>query len=206
MKIANDFRQLPRVKGTRGAPHGTRSIHDVVGITLHQTATRDFSPHHPGLSNVPAHAMVHRDGRVSLLHHVQRVVWHGHSLNGGTIGIEIACRAAGTEGDGSTFWRSDKEKEAGTPWTHLVAEATDEQLEAARQLCRTYIDLVAELGGAIRGLWSHRQGHKSRTSDPGSRIWLNVAEQIRLDLGLADYNDQHLGSGNPNPLEWRAKT
>lgn len=201
--IAHDFRDLVRPRGSRGEWKRLRPVKEIIGITLHQTATKDFSPTHPGLSNVPAHAMVHRDGRVSLLHHVQRVVYHGHALNSGTIGIEIACRAAGTEGDGSTFWRSDKEKEAGTPWTHLVAEATDEQLEAARQLCRTYIDLVAELGGAIRGIWAHRQGHSSRTTDPGSRIYKAVAEQLRLDLGLADVRDLHLGTGMSIPLSWR---
>lgn len=203
MKIANDFRQLPRVKGTRGAPHGTRPIRDVVGITLHQTATRDFSPHHSGLASVPAHAMVHRDGSVSLLHDFLSIVWHGNALNGGTIGIEIACRAAGTEGDASTFWISKGERKKGATFQDLVAEATDDQLQSAYDLCRWYIDGVSKMGGAIRGLWAHRQGHWSRTSDPGSRIWKRVAETVRLDVGLADVRDMTLGTGKPIPQEWR---
>lgn len=203
MKIANDLRSLPRVKGTRGAPHGPRWIHDVVGITLHQTATRDFSPQHPGLKSVPAHAMVHRDGSVSLLHDFLSIVWHGNAANHGTIGIEIACRAAGTEGDPSTFWISKGERKRGATFEGLVAEATDEQLQGAYDLCRWYCEGVSRAGGAIRGMWSHRQAHWSRTSDPGSRIWKAVGEAVRLDLGLADVRDLVLGTGKPIPESWR---
>lgn len=203
MNIVNDFRAVPRVKGTRGAAHGSRPPKNIVGITLHQTATRDFSPHHKGLAGVPAHAMVHRDGNVSLLHDPIEIVWHGHALNGGTIGIEIACRAAGTEGDASTFWISKGERKRGESHATLVAEATDEQLQGAYDLCRHYIDLVSSWGGAIRGIWAHRQGHWSRTSDPGSRIWKNVAERVRLDVGLADVRNLTLGTGKPIPAEWR---
>lgn len=205
MKIANDFRQILRVKGTRGAAHGTRPIHDVVGITLHQTGTRDFSPHHSGLASVPAHAMVHRDGSVSLLHDFLAIVWHGNSLNGGTIGIEIACRAAGTEGDASTFWVSKAERKRGATFEQLVAEATDDQLQAAYDLCRWYCEGVSRAGGAIRGVWGHVQGHWSRTSDPGSKIWKTVAERVRLDVGLADVRDMTLGTGKPIPESWRVK-
>jgi N-acetyl-anhydromuramyl-L-alanine amidase AmpD len=203
--IVNDFRDTPRPKGTRGAAIRTRPVKDIVGITLHQTATRDFPSDHRGLINVPAHAMVHRDGSVSLLHHPTTLVYHGNALNNGTIGIEIACRAAGTEGDASTFWRSTAERGAGEFYADLVAEATDAQLAAARELCRQYIAEVSALGGAIRGIWAHRQGHSSRTSDPGSRIWKGVAEQVRLDLGLADVRDLTLGSGKPIPASWRSE-
>lgn len=206
LDIVNDFRDVARPKGTRGAAIRPRPVKDIVGITLHQTATRDFTPDHRGLINVPAHAMVHRDGSVSLLHHPTNIVYHGNALNGGTIGIEIACRAAGTEGDASTFWRSTAERGAGLHYADLVAEATDLQLRAARLLCREYIREVSALGGAIRGIWAHRQGHSSRTSDPGSRIWTNVAEQVRLDLGLADVRDQTLGSGKTIPASWRVDT
>lgn len=203
MKIANDFRQLPRVKGTRGAAHGSRPIKDVVGVTLHQMAVRDFSPRHPHILGVPAHAIVHRDGSVSLLHDFTSIVWHGNALNGGTIGIEIACRAAGTEGDASTFWISKGERKRGATFEQLVSEATDDQLQGAYDLCRWYIEGVSKMGGAIRGIWAHRQGHWSRTSDPGSRIWKNVAERVRLDVGLADVRDKVLGSGKTIPASWR---
>ena len=204
MNIVNDLRDTLRPKGGRGEVKRTRDVQQIVGITLHQTATADFRPTHPGLAKVPAHALVHRDGSVSLLHRITSIVYHGNTLNSGTIGIEVACRAAGTEGDMRTFWRSNAERVAGTPAEQLLRESTDEQLVALDELVRFYLDEVAGMGGKVRGLWAHRQGHQSRTSDPGSRIW-SVAERVRRDCGLADVRDQVLGTGKPIPKEWRTE-
>ena len=103
-----------------------------------------------------------------------------------------------------TFWRSNAERAAGTPAEQLLRESTDEQLVALDELVRFYLDEVTGMGGSIRGLWAHRQGHQSRTSDPGSRIW-SVAERVRRDCGLADVRDQVLGTGTPIPKEWRTE-
>lgn len=200
--LAKDFRDLKRPAGARGRAVGVRPWKQIVGITMHQTATRDFAPDHSGLSNVPAHAMIHRDGKVSLLHHPTAYVQHGNALNGGTIGIEIACRAAGVEGKASTFWRSEAEKAAGKPMSVLVNEATNAQLHSLSVLTAYYCDLVKAHGGEIRGLWAHRQGSASRTTDPGSRIWHQV-ERDRIALQLVDVRDITLGDGNPIPPEWR---
>lgn len=200
--IAKDFRDTIRPHGARGRAVGMRPWSQIVGVTLHQTATKDFGSDHPGLSNVPAHAMIHRDGRVSLLHHPTAYVQHGHALNGGTIGIEVDCRAAGTEGDASTFWRSAEEKRQGKTMSQLVAEANGTQLYSLSQLIRYYFDLTAAHGGKILGLYAHRQGHESRTSDPGSRIW-SVAERMRIELDLPDRRDLTFGSGKPIPKAWR---
>jgi hypothetical protein len=202
MNIVNDLRDVKRPKGSRGEVKRKRAIAKIVGITLHQTATADFPASHKGLPRLPAHALVHRDGAISLLHHPTNVVWHGNALNDGTIGIEVACRAAGTEGDLSTLWISKKEKAAGKKPEQLVREATDAQLAALEELVRHYIDEIAAQGGSIRGLWAHRQGHVSRTSDPGSRIW-SVAERVRLALGLPDVRNMKLGSGKTIPPSWR---
>lgn len=222
--VAKDLRDLPRPKGSRARIIKVRKPESIVGITLHQTATQDFAPNHPGLAEVPAHAMVHRDGTISLLHHPTAYVYHGHALNGGTVGIEIACRAAGVEGDPATFWRSRREilgwhsEVPGWPeaigrvpnhpgrwhgpkaYDVLVAEATDEQLAATRELVRYYADTFR----SIRGIWAHRQGRADRTSDPGSRIWQRVAEPMRVELGLADVRDLTLGDGTPIPRRWRS--
>jgi hypothetical protein len=207
LDVARDLRDTPRPAGSRARIVRVRKATSIVGITLHQTATRDF--HH--VYQVPAHAMVHRDGRVSLLHHPTAYVYHGHALNGGTIGIEIACRAAGTEGDPSTFWRSARERngyrdERGRwhpprDYAELVCEATDIQLAATRDLVRYYCELVP----SVRALWAHRQGRDDRTSDPGSRIWRNVAEPLREELELVDVRDMVLGDGMPIPESWRVQ-
>lgn len=228
--VVNDLRDLKRSAGARGRSVGMRPWRQIVGITDHQTGTADFAADHPGLDDVPAHALIHRSGSVSLLHHPTAYVQHGHALNGGTIGIEVACRAAGTRGDASTFWRSPREvhgyhqackvdgreygltigRTAGHPgrwhppreYGELVAEATDDQLRSLSLLHRYYVDLVAMHGGAIRGIWAHRQGDESRTTDPGSRIYA-VAERDRVQLGLADVRDMKLGTGKTIPKSWR---
>lgn len=221
--VARDLRDTPRPAGSRARIVKVRTAASIAGITLHQTATRDFPATHRDLDQVPAHAMVHRDGRVSLLHHPTAYVYHGHALNAKTIGIEIACRAAGTEGDPRTFWRSDRERfgyhqatktrklaigrTPGHPgrwhppreYAELVAEATDLQLAATRDLVRYYVDLVP----SVRALWAHRQGRKDRTSDPGSRIWRGVAEPLRAELELVDVRGLTVGDGTPIPEEWR---
>lgn len=202
MNIVNDLRDVKRPKGTRGEVKRKRSVAEIVGITLHQTATPDFAAKHKGLPQLPAHALIHRDGAISLLHHPTNVVFHGNALNGGTIGIEVACRAAGTEGDLRTLWISKDEKAAGKKPELLVREATDAQLAALEELVRHYISEIAAQGGRIRGLWAHRQGHVSRTSDPGSRIW-SVAERVRVAVGLEDVRDLKLGSGKTIPPTWR---
>lgn len=228
LEIAKDLRDLKRPPKSRARIIKLRPWKNIVGITLHQTATKDFTANHPKLDTVPAHAMVHRDGTVSLLHHPTAYVYHGDALNAGTIGIEIACRASGVEGSAADFWRSEREikgwhEEHGTwpeyigrhaehpgrwhpprGYHELVAEATDVQLAAARDLVRYYVDLVADHGGEVRGIWAHRQGDKSRTTDPGERIWRAVAEPLRVELGLGDVRDLKLGTGTPVPKEWRA--
>jgi hypothetical protein len=236
LAIANDLRDAPRPKGARGRAVGVRPWSQIVGITWHQTATKDFPPGHHGLLNVPAHAMLHRDGSVSLLHHPTAYVYHGHALNHGTIGVEIACRAAGVEGERLTFWRSRKEIQGwheameahGAIWpervgydkTHpgkwhppqtysdLVAEATDAQLAAIPLIMGYYVRLVGanaypDIPGqhSARGQWAHRQGHESRTSDPGSRIFKAV-DRARKELGLPDVHKLHLGSGRPVDVTW----
>lgn len=213
-----DVRPLPHTQGVhdhrdadrsdsrfaRGRAKGARSWSKVVGITWHQTATRDFGPYHPGLLAVPAHIMIHRDGSCSLLHPLTALVWHGHALNGGTVGVEVACRAAGVEGDASTFWRSRDEVARGKSMADLGNEANEAQLAAIPAVMEWVFREVLDHGGSLRANWAHRQGHKSRASDPGSRIWKAVkAAELSTHLPFVDVQDKTLGSGMPIPKEWR---
>ena len=206
--VAHDFRGLERADVfARGRAVGTREWSKVVGLCWHQTASGHLHESHPKLLAIPAHILLHRSGRWSLLHPLNAYVQHGHALNGGTIGIEVDCRAAGVEGDASTFWRSAKEKAAGLQFDDLVQEATDEQMQAIPTIMRWCIAEVANNGGDIRANWAHRQGHRSRTTDPGSRIWGAVerAQAMGPAFGfqLADVRDMKLGSGKPIEQEWR---
>ena len=193
-------------KFKRGRAKGWRPWSKVTGITLHQTASGNLHADHRLLLAIPAHAIVHCDGSVSLLHAPTSVVYHGHGLNAQTIGIEIDCRAAGTEGDASTFWRSTTDRLLGCSYELLVREATAEQLEAARWLVSKYAGMVEQSGGRIATLWAHRQSHSSRTSDPGSRIWKGVALPMIAALGLVDVSHLTLGTGRAIPKEWQNGT
>lgn len=178
---------------------------------------------------------MHLDGTWSWLHDFDEIVWAAHALNGGTVSIEIDCRAAGTEGDERTFWRSGEEihgyhsaaKVAGKKYKRttgrtlghpgkwnppraypeLVHEATPAQLAAIPVIMRYVCERVAQYGGRVRANWTHKQGHKSRTSDPGSRIWAAVeaAEAAMPELSLVDVRDRVLGSGTPVPPKWRTR-
>lgn len=201
--VANDLRDHKRPAGDRARIIKVRSYTDVVGICDHQMACV-IDADHPGLLHIPAHVAIHRDGSVSLLHWLSAYVQHGHALNGGTIGNEVACRAAGTEGDPRTFWRSPQERQRGQGYDELVAEATDAQLVALAKVHRWEVAVIAACGGRIRGIWAHRQGHASRTSDPGSRLWAVAMDSTR-ELNLRDVQDLKLGTGRPIPHAWRTR-
>jgi hypothetical protein len=197
----SDFTDTPKTKD-RGQAHGRRKWSQITGITLHQTAV-DFGTNPKRLLNVPVHGGTLQDGQIVLIHDPTDYMWHAHALNKKDIGIEISCRAAGIEGMAATFWRSQSEKEKGKSYGELVKEASDEQLEAAKELCRYYIKLVKENGGEIKFIHAHRQGHKSRISDPGSRIWQKVAIPIMGEFGLTTGPiGWRLKTGNPIPQAW----
>lgn len=195
-----DLRNKPRTK-ERGEAQGKRSWKDAKGICLHQTAVV-FSRAERML-NVPAHAGTMQDGQVVLLHDPTAYLFHAHRLNRYDIGIEVSCRAAGIEGDASSFWRSSDEIKNKKQYKDLVSESTDIQLEATRNLCRYYIELVSLHGGKIEFMHAHRQGHSSRRSDPGSRIWQEVTipimKEFNLSCGPVGWK---AGSGKPIPEIW----
>jgi len=185
-----DMREHKRTK-SRGRSKGQRSWQDVLGVTLHQTAVVIGSPDR--CLNMPVHGAVLDDGEggaiVVLLHDPTALLWHGHGFNTHDIGIEIACRACGIEG----------ELAKGT-------EATDAQLEGARLLLRYYDDLVQENGGQIQFIHAHRQATKNRVGDPGSRIWAAVGEwaasALCWSVGPADFQISH---GKPLPDAWTGR-
>ena len=196
-----DDRSAPKFE--RGRAVRERPWDKVTGICLHQTASGKLHPQHPLLLAVPAHALVHRDGSISLLHEPTSVVYHGHGLNAQTIGIEIDVRAAGVDGDPSTFWRSKRERERGQTYAELVAEANADQILAAQWLISQYAGAVEQSGGKLTTLWAHRQSHRSRVSDPGSRIWQQVALPMIEALGLVDVSHLTVGFGKPIPESWK---
>ncbi|MBK6671648.1 MAG: hypothetical protein IPG46_19070 [Actinobacteria bacterium] len=193
-------RSNPKYK--RGRSVGARRWDEVLGQTLHQTATAALTPDHPMLLAIPAHDLVFPDGTVVLLHRTTSYVYHGHALNKLTTGTEYVCRAAGVEGDYGTVWLGKTDRAKGRTARDVVVEITDAQAASGLELLRWRNRQVAANGGRVRAIWSHRQGHESRRSDPGSRIWQRVAIPATRELDLADVSGLHVGSGKPNPDVW----
>ena len=195
----HDLRQMPR-KG-RGEARGTRDIRTVDTLMFHQMAATINDPER--CLGIPSHGAVLRGGDIVLLHPVRSYLWHGHAANRFSIGIEIAARAAGIDGDPNTFWRSKREREMGLTYDDLGAEATPVQIEAANIMADYYTEEVARQRGQIDYVMDHRNSHKSRVSDPGSRIHKHVTLATRKRCTL-QHRDP-VGSGKPNPTTWSGK-
>ena len=198
-----DLRNMTRSDAfARGRSHGTRPIASVTALGLHQTASGHIGPGHPRLLGVPAGAMVHQDGTVTLLHDFAALVWHGHAINRFSWGIEFDCREPGIAGLERTFWRTEDERKTGQKMADLVIPLTGAQVRAGCTLCAWAAFELLKRGGKLRGIVAHRQGHKSRSSDPGSRIWQEVAEPMREELLLEDMSHRKWGSGTLLPDVW----
>lgn len=212
----DDVRDAEHARGRPGPPRPWSAIY---GATVHQTASGHLDSDHPGILSIPAHVLIHGDASLSLLHPLCLRLSHGHALNGPTIGVEVDCRADGIEGDPDTFWRSREEIDG---WrrdklgrkvkfvgirtrAQLRREATDAQLA-------TLTGVLLYCHGAFMhqaprehwphwGVYTHRQGHESRTADPGSRI-ARHCDAVRRSMGWKDVSGEAYGSGRPWDPRW----
>jgi hypothetical protein len=228
--VAHDFRMVARAEPfKRGRAVGTRAWTKIAGLTWHQTASGHLDESHSKLLGIPAHILLHRSGRWSILHALTDYMQHGHALNGGTIGIEVDARAAGVENDEDTFWRSPREidgyheacevdgkkyklaigrtpKHPGRwhpPQTYdeLVAEATPAQLAAIPDIMAWCCGEVAANGGHVSGNWAHCQGDRSRCfTDPGSKIWKAVEAAERAHPDLGLVDRRDMKLGSGKPI------
>ena len=191
-----DFRKTKRTK-SRGNAHGVRKWTTCNTIMIHQTATPMKAK---TFLNIPVHGGVDSNGIIVNLHDPTYVLWHGNSGNSFSIGIEVACRAAGIEGNMDTLWMHPDFKKKGLKPKDVVREATDYQIEAAKELCRYYINLVKENGGEIKYIMPHRLATNTRTSDCGSRLWKKIAIEIMNEFNLKVH--PVVGKGEKLPQAW----
>lgn len=191
-----DRRNEPRPEGfERGLPSGTRTWADMEAVGLHQTASGLLHAGHRRILAIPAHAIVHQDGRCTLLHYATSYIHHGHGMNRWTFGIEIDCRVDGVEGEPKTFWRSpneingyaDKKGRWHPPRSReqLRRPLTEAQVETTLRLI-AWVDALRRHhhGRGLESVYAHRQAHKDKRSDPGSAIWQRVALPAIGELGL----------------------
>lgn len=213
-----DFRQRARTnKQKRGRTQGTRPLAQVTALWLHQTAAMLGSPER--FLSVPVQGAVDTRAGVTLLHPLRAYMYAAHHANRFSVSIEVACRAAGIEGDPRTFWRSGREKngyERKGRWigpksySELVHEATDDQLEATRHLVSYYIheaerqaQIERAMGKNVPGIIAigvHRNSKDNRSSDPGSRINQEIVQWAIREFDLVP--GPIVGSGRPSPRIW----
>ena len=171
-----------------------RSWGEIDSIVIHQTdCVLGSKPQR--WSSVPIHFGVTRAGEIIQLHDLEWLLYHAHSLNGSSIGIEIDGQFPGVEGDLKTFN------------TYGVAsrkplQMTEPQITAVKALLGWIVAELARHGGKIKNCWAHRQGTNTRRGDPGSRTYKEIVLWAEKSLGLnIDFNFVK-GKGQPIPTEW----
>lgn len=205
-----DFRDRKRTK-SRGKSKGSRAWEDIVAITWHQSAVYFENPE--VVLNWPVQSVVMPDGTIVLLHDPRSYLHHAHSLNRDSLGIEIVCMAAGIEGNDKTRNVPNKKNpKTGKKWTREqwlkkkpTVECTQAQIDSSLALARYYSDLVEENEGSIAYQHTHRQGHKSRIADPGSRIFQKIVEVSAAELHHTIRYGWSRGSGKAIPTFWSKK-
>lgn len=186
----------------RGRPHGTRPIAKVGAIGWHQDGTGELHEGHRLLLGVPAHAMVHRSGSISLLHDIPAYMYHGDAMNRFSIGVEIVCREPGVAARPSTLWLSKKERAEGKDADDVIQPLTEHQIWSALALGRWYADELERRGGKLTQMWCHRQAVGDKPSDPGERIYRLVVTPLIAELKCNDVSNLAIGGGKAIPREW----
>lgn len=209
----HDRRAEPRPKGSRGRPREPRKWSEIFGVTVHQTASGHLHADHRSVTNIPAHAIIHQDDAITLLHPAVLRMPHGNALNGPTIGVEVDCRVPGLLDDPSTepredrrsFWLGQKAKNEGKSMEELIVPATSGQMNSLEKLLLYYhgmfITHAPDKHHEHWGVYTHRQGHSSRASDPGQFIAQHL-EVLRAAENWKDVSLERYGTGRPQPDQW----
>jgi hypothetical protein len=185
---------LPRPQHCRPRPWG-----QIDSIVLHQTACvlgeeprRWFS--------IPIHVGVTRSGLVLWLNRFDVNLPHANGFNSRSIGIEIDGAFAGVEGDKKTFWQGGEIREPQT--------ITPAQIASCREAIEWIVGICAANGAYITNILAHRQSSKDRVSDPGSKVWQDVALWAEEKLGLkaGGLNNLTVTGGRPIPKEWDSRS
>ena len=174
-----------------------RKPETIDAITLHQMAvtmgarTADVQAEHGDkvkgrwrrALGVHAHVSAFTDGGVVPAYPLRAYVWHGNGSNGRAIGLEVEGLYNGRPGG-------------------RLAEPSDLTIETVREAVRWIVEAARGEGITIRYVLAHRQYSPTRQSDPGWRIWREVALWAGTALGLATIPGLVDGDGRAIPREW----
>ena len=167
----------PRDKSRSDPPKGgvLRDWDSITTFMLHTTAVGGMTAKR-GIG-IPCHLYLPKENAIVLCHELELLLYHGHSGNGFTVGLEIA---------GDSDWDCPT------------------QIERARALLRYFMAVRrANRPDANCAVMAHRMSHDSRTNDPGPRIWQDAGEWAISELGYK--HGPVVGSGK-DVDPWRRKS
>lgn len=177
-----------------------RDPRTIDAICLHQTAVvfgvsdqqvraakgdRELAKHRRAL-RVHAHMTAFTTGTAVAAYPLRAYVHHGNGSNARSIGLEIEGHYDGIPGG-------------------KLGDPDDRTIETAREAMRWLVAEAAREGITIRHVVAHRQYASSRRSDPGWRIWRDVALWSESALGLSTLPDLVDRDGRPIPRAWDAR-
>ena len=181
------------------ARRGARPWGNITGITLHQTGIM-LGNNAKRFHSLKAHIGIPKldEPTVYLVYPLEALVWHGNNFNRTDVGIEVNGCFEGIDGKKWTAWKKG--------YRDKPHRATEEQIAATRFAVKMIIDEVAKHGGEVQFIHAHRQTNRSRQSDPGSRLWQEVAIWAQNEFGLSDGGEGFtLRDGMPIPREWDSR-
>ena len=189
-------------KRIRKRKKGWRSIK---GITLHQTAC-NMSDKPMRYKNMAAHIAVTQCGNVVLVNPLEWVMYHGNSFNSKDVGIEINGHFAGKEDydEATEEWTPNLKyywKPRSKP-NRKPMSVTDAQVQGTLSTIKWIMDEVAKRGGKVEYIHAHRQSSRTKTSDPGEKIWKLIAMEAKSRWGLEDGGPKFTSGGHAIPKDW----
>jgi hypothetical protein len=171
----------------------------VDSIVLHQTACV-LGEEPRRWYDIPIHVGITRAGLVLWLNKFDINLPHANGFNSRSIGIEIDGAFAGVEGNKKTFWAGGGYKEP--------MSITPAQIDSARQAVKFIVDICKANGAQIKYIFAHRQSSSQRVSDPGSKVWQEIALWAEKTLGLSAGGEEGycIGGGKAIPKEWDSRS
>lgn len=160
----------------------------ISGVMLHRTACV-LGENPKRWESINCHIGVTLSGKVILMHHFWRMIWHGNGPSPSTIGIEFDGNPEGIPG---VFW-----KPGGGP--HPITREQEQAADVLFSIVKKEIELI---GGKLKYVLAHRQSSQDREYDPGWHCWQTIGLNWQNRIGIKSPVNRIWGTGKPIPKEW----
>lgn len=160
----------------------------ISGVMMHRTACV-LGENPKRWESINCHVGVTLSGKIILMHHFWRMIWHGNHPSPNTVGVEWDGNPEGIPG---VYW-----KPGGGP--HPMTEA---QLKASPVLFSLMKREIETIGGQLRNVLAHRQSSEDREYDPGWHCWQTVGLEWQTRIGRKSDVSATWKTGKSIPREW----